>query len=202
MLRFYTDDVDPLLQVQTGMQSNLYGESQALLVAHLAHFGGDLTVKSRPSSSSLRFANGIAVHRDIDNPQGCHPYKYSYPDSVLVVHRGDCTFLEKLIQGRQASAAGLIVISDDSLPINPTANPDEILAAGDLSDLALLLLPQKAGDVLTEMMDHAEQGIISQVKMMLDTDSEASDGENIPPKDTNRILYINGHPLLNTRLLV
>ncbi|KAF8076303.1 alpha mannosidase-like protein [Lyophyllum atratum] len=204
LLRFYADDVDPMLQVQTGTQVNTSNDLQSLLVGYTAHFGGDITVP-HSDTSALRFAHrdGIAVHRDFNNEQGCNPYKHSYPNSVLVVRRGDCTFLEKLINAQAASAAGVLVISDDNLVINPTANFDEVEAAGDLSDVALVLMPQKGGEVLMDMMDHAEQRLNGQVRMVLEDDSEASSAGHIPPtKDPNRILYINGHPLLNTRLLV
>jgi mannosidase alpha-like ER degradation enhancer 1 len=204
LLRFYADDVDPMLQIQTGMHVDTSNDMQALLVGYTAHFGGEITT-SHSDANSLRFArqDGIAVHRDLDNARGCESYRHSYPDSVLVVHRGDCTFLEKLLHAKAASAAGVLVISDDNLVINPTANLDEVEAAGDLSDVALVLLPQKAGEVLTDMLDHAEQGLLSQVRMVLEDDSEESNAGHIPPeKDPNRILYINGHPLLNTRLLV
>ncbi|KAF5388298.1 hypothetical protein D9615_000341 [Tricholomella constricta] len=201
LLRFYADEIDPMLQVQTGMHVDTSNDMQSLLVGYTAHFGGDLTVKPSSDATTVRLAgkDGIAIHRDFENTRGCRPYRHPYPDSVLVVHRGDCTFLEKLLHARAASAAGVLVISDDDLVINPTANIDEIEAAGDLSDVALVLLPLKAGEVLMNMLDHAEQGLISQVRMVL----EGEDTGHIPAaKDPNRILYINDHPLLNTRLLV
>ncbi|GLB33724.1 putative glycosyl hydrolase 47 family protein [Lyophyllum shimeji] len=204
LLRFYTDEVDPMLQVQTGMHIDTSNDMQSLLVGYVAHFGGDVTLP-RSDTNTLRISrpDGIAVHRDLENDRGCEPYRWSYPDSVLVVHRGDCTFLEKLIHAQAASAAGVLVISDDDLVINPTANRDEVEAAGDLSDVALVLIPQSTGQVLMEMMDRAERGLVSQIRMMVEDDSSASRTGDIPPaKDPNRILYINGHPLLNTRLLV
>ncbi|KAG5650212.1 hypothetical protein H0H81_000301 [Sphagnurus paluster] len=198
LLRFYVDGLDPMFQVQTGMRVNTPDEVDLLVVGYTAHFGGDFTLKPLSKSLPLAHQDGVAVHKDLDNTRGCHPYKQAHPGKALVVHRGDCTFLEKLLHARAASAAGVIVISDDDLIINPTANPDEVEAAGDLSEVALVLLPKKAGEVLTDMMDQAELGVTMVVE-----DEEASEMAHIPPtKDPNRILYINGHPLLNTRLLV
>ncbi|KAG6813486.1 hypothetical protein H0H92_010511 [Tricholoma furcatifolium] len=198
LLRFYAEDVDSLVEVQTVKSVDTSKDlQQALLVAHTAQFGGDLTTKRHSDPNGLRFAHqdGVHVYMDAENPMGCGPYRYLHPHTALVVHRGECTFLEKLMHARDASAAGIIVISDDDLVINPTANADEIRTAGDLNDTALVLLPQPAGEILLEMMHRAEQGIISRVKMVLEEETI-----DIPAKDPNRILYINGHPLRNTRL--
>ncbi|KAG6855117.1 hypothetical protein C0991_006046 [Blastosporella zonata] len=199
LLRFYAEDVDSLMQAPTSMPVDTSNDMQTLLVGYSAQFGGDLNKKSHSNPNGLPFAHqgGLNVYRDPDNLLGCAPYKYSHPYSVLVVHRGECTFLEKLLYAREASAAGVLVISDDDAIVNPTANADEIQAAGDFSDTALVLLPQKAGEVLLEMMHRAEQGIIGQVRMVLEDETA-----DIPAKDPNRILYINGHPLRNTRLWV
>ncbi|KAG6872750.1 hypothetical protein C0995_006952 [Termitomyces sp. Mi166 len=200
LLRFYAEDVDSLVQIQTRLPITTSDDMQVLLVGYTAQFGGALDMKPHSDPDSLQFAHqgGVNVYRDADNPLGCVPYKYPHPSSVLVIHRGECTFLEKLIYARDASAAGVIVISDDDVIINPTANMDEIQAAGDLSHTALVLLPLKAGEILLEMISRAEQGIISQVRMVVQDDTA-----DIPQsKDPNRILYINGHPLRNTRLWV
>ncbi|KAG6857357.1 hypothetical protein H0H87_005660 [Tephrocybe sp. NHM501043] len=198
LLRFYAEDVESLMQVQTGMSHDTSNMLQTLLVGYTAQFGGDLTQKPHSNLNGLQFTyqGGVNIFRDADNPLGCTPYKHSHPYSVVVVERGECTFLEKLLHAREASAAGVIVVSDDDLIINPTANVDELRAAGDLSHIALVLLPRKAGDVLLEMINRAEQGIISQVRMVQEDETTES------VKDPNRILYINGHPLRNTRLWV
>ncbi|KAG6837560.1 hypothetical protein H0H93_007741 [Arthromyces matolae] len=198
LLRFDVEGVDSLVQVQSNLPVDHSDDLQVLLVGYTAQFGGAVEMKSHSDPNSLQFSHqeGVSVHRDAYNPHGCLPYQASHPRSVLVVYRGECTFLEKLVHARDASAAGVIVISDDDLIVNPTANVDEIQAAGDLNGVALVLLPQKAGEVLEGMMQRAERGIVSQVKMVLEDDTTG-----IPQsKDPDRILYINGHPLRNTRL--
>jgi mannosidase alpha-like ER degradation enhancer 1 len=210
-LRFFMEEVDPMFEIQTGMQGVLdsSNEFNALITGHQGHFGGDLSAKAFPQRTPPRFARkeGSAVHRDFDNTQGCHGYAHSYPDAVLLLHRGGCTFLEKLLHARAASAAGVLVISDVDSVFNPTANLAELETAGDLSDAAIVVLSRKAGQVIMEMMDRAEQWEAKQVMVALDHKSRppVPDTGHIPEqrtKDPNRILYINGHPLLNTRLLI
>lgn len=205
LLRVYMDDVDPMFAIPGFDTSN---ELNALLTGYTAYFGGNIwtDMLSRGDNKTLRLtrADGVAVHRDFNNFDGCARYKYSYPDSVLVVHRGGCTFLEKLLQANAASAAGVLVISNDDFVINPTANPDELEAAGDLSGVAFVLLPQKAGRALEDILDRAEQ-VGTQVMLAMEDESrQIPPAQTHPPpeKDPNRILYINGHPLINTRLLV
>ncbi|KAF9469122.1 alpha mannosidase-like protein [Collybia nuda] len=209
-LRFYLDEVDPLFEVQTGIQGILdsSNEFNVLVTGHQGHFGGSLSPNALVGQKRMRFSRkeGLVVHRDFDNTQGCHAYTQPYPDAVLLVHRGGCTFLEKLLRARAASAAGVLVISDVDSVFNPTANLDELEEAGDLSDAAVVVLPQKAGQVIWEMMDRAEQWGANQVMVALDHESKstAANTRQTPqqPNDPSRILYINNYPLLNTRLLV
>lgn len=210
-LRFYLGEVDPMFEIQTGMQGILdsSNEFNVLVTGHQGHFGGDLSVNALTEQKHMRFARkeGSIVQRDFDNTQGCHAYTHSYPDTVLLVHRGGCTFLEKMLQARAASAAGVLVISDVDSVFNPTANLDELEEAGDLSDAAIVVLSQKAGQVIWEMMDRAEEWEANQVMVALDhgSRSKVPDTGHTPEqkaKDPNRILYINSYPLLNTRLLV
>ncbi|KAG5644060.1 hypothetical protein DXG03_009150 [Asterophora parasitica] len=203
LLRFLADE-DPMLQVQTGMHKEPSDLTDSLLVGYTSHFGGEVSAKPFSDGRASRFARqgGVVVHRDSENTQGCRPYQHSYPDSVLLVHRGGCTFLEKLLYARAASAAGVLVISDDNAAINPTANKDEIEVAGDLSNVALVLLPLTAGEVVVDMLNYAEQGGLGQVRMLVEDDGVDTGHIPVTPKDPNRILYINGHPLQNTRLLV
>ncbi|RDB22490.1 ER degradation-enhancing alpha-mannosidase-like protein 1 [Hypsizygus marmoreus] len=205
LLRFYADDVDPMFQIQTGLKAETSNDLQALITGHTSHFGADIFATPQADKQPPRFSRseGIPVNRDWESdPYGCGPYKHPHPDIILVVRRGHCTFLEKLVHARSAGAAGVIVVSEENFAINPTANHDEVEAAGDLSDVALVLLTQKPGQLLLDMLD---RGLGNQVKMVVEDQWQTSrrDTGHVPAeKDPNRILYINGHPLLNTRLLV
>lgn len=205
-LRFYVNVADPVFQLQARTQDlfQTSNDMHAIVTGYTAYFGGDLSPSSDLKNKPLRFIqkDGVPVHREQHNARGCEPYNLQHPDSVLVVHRGSCTFLKKLLNARSVSAAGIIVIGDDDAVVNPTANVDELEAAGDLHDVAIVLLPHNEGQVLLEMMDRVERVGSNQLTMVLEYDSRltATDPERL--KDPDRILYLNEHPLLNTRLLV
>jgi ER degradation enhancer, mannosidase alpha-like 1 len=207
-LRFYVDAVDPIFQHQANSQDEFQtsNDMHALVTGFTSHFGGDLSptsdLKNNKPHGFIR-KEGVPVYREWRNAQGCKPYKLQYPDSVLVVHRGECTFLEKLLYAQSASAAGVIVIGYDDAVINPTANADELEAAGDLHDVAIVFLPYKEGQVLIKMMERVERLGGSNISMVLDYDDWRPTVYDLERrKDPDRILYLNEHPLLNTRLLV
>jgi len=209
-LRLFTADVDSMLQVEN---SHLSQKGFDISVSGFtARFGADLSsyVTLDPKETPrLRTSEGVAVHRHHGNLYGCDPYEGDYLDSMLVVRRGHCTFLEKLLRARDASAAGIIIISDEEAAINPTANTDELAVAGDLNDVAVILLPKKIGETFEELLMASEQ--INPLQIMIALQQAPGDGgesgyapveRGEQPKDPNRILYINGLPLINTRLLV
>ncbi|PPQ64702.1 hypothetical protein CVT24_008329 [Panaeolus cyanescens] len=186
------------------------------VVGYSAQFGADLSSSYHDSKSPIpliRSEEGVAVHLDLENPFGCSPFKKEYPNRLLLIHRGQCTFLEKLLQARAASAEGIIIISDDDLAINPTASKAEIEAAGDLSQLSVILLPKTTGTTFQDLLTASSKldGVTIKVSVPLPEHSAYSDDSTQKPndedqeekgKDPNRILYINGHPLINTRLLI
>lgn len=206
-LHFFTS-MDPTFSIQTGLLEP--SELNILTTGYAGLFGADLTPATQDNLPRFSHGEGLPVFREPSNNYGCSPYDHSYPDYVMVVERGGCTFLEKLIQARDASAAGILVISDEDVPINPTANIDELEVAGDLSDSAIVLLPRKVGAILLEAIASADDHGSTRVMMALYKEHETANADtgHLPErlgekvKDSNRILYINGHPLLNTRLLV
>jgi len=184
------------------------------LTAYSAQFGTDLShavTFATEESPRIRSSEGVVIRRDPGNLRGCNSYKKPYPDSVLLVHRGDCTFLEKLVKARDASAAGVIVISSEDTPINPTASREELALVGELSDVGLLLLTKTVGQAFENMLVASEQlypkGIMLALERSQDGGSVEDTGDTpvdkkTEVKDLNRNLYINGHPLINTRLLI
>jgi mannosidase alpha-like ER degradation enhancer 1 len=211
-LRMFSSNTNPTLQVQN---SNLDSQVVDLsLTAYSALFGADLShAVTHPTMEypRIRSSEGVVVRRDPKNLRGCKPYKEPYPDSVLLVHRGDCTFLEKLVKARDASAAGVIVISSEDTPINPTASREELALVGDLSDVGLLLLTNTVGQAFENVLVASERLYSGEIMLALE---RTQDGESVEDtgdtpvdkkaevKDLNRNLYINGHPLINTRLLI
>lgn len=215
-LRAFTTNTDPAFQVQNSIVAdNLVDVS---FNGFTALFGTDLSsaapIDSTKPLPRIRQPEGVAVRRDLENTFGCDTYDHLYEDSILIVHRGHCTFLEKLLNARDAGAAGVLIISDEELGVNPTANADELEYAGDLSDVAAILLPKKVGESFEQMVALSERLGALQIRLALQQSIEEQyvlPEEHIPEdevedepqsQDTNRILYINGHPLINTRLLV
>lgn len=211
-LRAFTTDIDPSMP-SIGISSTLIDVS---VTGYAAYFGADLSssVVLPPTMPAprIRDRKGVAVRRDADNAWGCDPYDHEYLNSILLVRRGQCTFLEKLLQARDALASGIIVISDEDTGTNPTANPEELEEVGDLSDVALILLPKKTGEAFEQMVEISEQVNDVQIMVALQPFGTSEETKSLPDdkeetmedqtKDPNRILYINGHPLINTRLLI
>lgn len=211
-LRFYVDIVDPMFQVQVGLES----PPEALVTAYTSLFGADLTALHLPEGEPVRFGHGegVLVSRDMTNPFGCSAYERTFDGDAVLVDRGDCTFLEKLTMAKRAGASGVVVISDDDMALNPSASPEEIIAAGDISDVSLVALKRSAGEIIISMMDSAEAYGMGQVILMVDPEGQSATtgGHQVPdgaaghqdwlPVDPMRVLYINGHALLNTRLMV
>jgi mannosidase alpha-like ER degradation enhancer 1 len=217
------DLIDPMFRVMPGNTdaSNL----NVQLTAYAASFGADLSVQAAERDRPARMAQGKhPISVELNNKKGCSHYKQAYEDGILVVERGGCTFLEKLLVARDAGALGVIVLSDEDSVIIPSAGLDEIEESGDISDAGLLLLPKTASTVLAELMDlmgrlggRAMVAIQRESIMMADSSgkkatptsstSKADEKgeekkEDIDDNSNPRILYINGHALLNTRLLV
>ena len=210
-LRLHIDFVGPMFQVQTGATEC---PSEAYVTAYTAFFGADLAIASDSDQKPVRFRHheGVRLARDPNNPLGCSPYDGSFEGEALLVQRGDCTFLEKLVMAKSAGASGVVIVSDEELGINPSAATAEVAAAGDVSDVALVVLKRSAGQLVTLMLDSTEARGAGYVILVLDP--EGYSGTTLRPDETladpqthnlvnpGRVMYVNGHPLLNTRLVV
>ncbi|KAI0773849.1 alpha-mannosidase [Fomes fomentarius] len=225
-LRLYLDYVDPMLQLQgPGMQDVI---TEINVVAATAMFGGDPAAP--PSSSgqpALRFGHGdgVRVVRVPDNSLGCSPYPEALLDNeAVVVKRGDCTFLEKLVIAQRAGASGVIVLGNEDNHINPSADKAELVAAGlQLDEVAIVVLRKADAELVAQMLDSAERHGLGTIRLVVEpwggpaeADKHAAAGDDKGKgeaaaedtkksdifKDATRVLYLNNHPLLNTRLLV
>lgn len=225
-LRLYLDYVDPMLQLQGPGTQNIITETN--VVAATAMFGGDPA--AAPSSSgqpALRFGHGdgVRVVRFPDNSFGCSPYSEALLDNeAVVVKRGDCTFLEKLVIAQRAGASGVIVLGNEDNYINPSADKAELVAAGlQLDEVAIVVLRKADTELVAQMLDSAERHGLGTIRLVVepwggsvDAAKHAAAGEDKGKgeaategakksdifKDATRVLYLNNHPLLNTRLLV
>ena len=208
-LRLYLDFFEPLMVVQPGMHDIV---TEAFVRACTAMFGGD------PASSDphIRFGHGEGVRlvRDEWNPYGCKPYTLEFAGDAVVVRRGECTFLDKLVNAAAAGASGVIAISDDDSRVYPSAEPEELDPVSDfVEDVAIVVVDSEDGAVLTAMLDSAEIHGLGQVVMLITPTVISSDPQDSVPilpavekfnkaRDGGRVLYLNGHPLVNTRLMV
>jgi mannosidase alpha-like ER degradation enhancer 1 len=186
------------------------------ITGYTASFGADLSSSHILNTSSAAYPaivrpEGVPIQYEDLNPHGCVSFENRYPDSALIVQRGKCTFLQKLLYARAASASAIIIINDNNLALNPTADPDELHAAGDVGDAAVILLPKKIGEALEDMIIATGKSETAEIRISVDTKGLGGVGDLKPSlpvgkdkkdKDATRILYINGHPLINTRLLV
>lgn len=209
-LRFYLDTMASMFQFQHGI---IESPSEILVTAYASSFGADLAVFAASDAELVRFGHGegVRVTRDKTNAIGCSPYQRTFDNDAVLVYRGECTFLEKLVRAKAAGASGVVVISDDELAINPTSDPEEMATAGDVSDVALVTLKRSDGMLVMSMLDVADTRGIGVVTLTVDPEGQLANGRRLPEGttkqgwghvDPSRVLYINGHALLNTRLLV
>ncbi|KAI0366405.1 alpha-mannosidase [Pilatotrama ljubarskyi] len=223
-LRLYLDHVDPLFQLQElGMQDVI---TEAIVEAATAMFAGDPAPPS-PSSDKppLRFGHGdgdgVRVVRFPDNPLGCTPFHEKLDGEAVVVARGECTFLEKLVHAQRAGASGVVVLGDEDHHINPSADAQELAAAGpEINDVAIVVLRRADAELVLDMLDAAERHGFGEVKLVVEPwDAVPAEAEQAQPtrtretkegdtaregkqEDVPRMLFLNNHPLINTRLLV
>lgn len=206
-LRFYLDYVDPLLRLHPAMNEVI---TESIVTASTALFGADPTApQSIPGQAKLRFGHGegVRVTQEHSNPYGCRPYTQSFENDAILVRRGECTFLEKLVLAQAAGASGVVVVSDEETQINPSADVSELSTVDDLiGDVVIVVLRRSAGEVVSSMLNLANKDGIGQVMVTIEPGRQSATGdrgeERNNSRDINRVLYLNGHPLLNTRLLV
>lgn len=209
-LRFYIDVLDPMF-AQTGPVESPY---ETLVTAYTSAFGADLTGPASLEAPPI-FGHGAGVRAVMDstNLHGCGTYSQEFKNEGVLVFRGECTFLEKLAKAKAAGASGIILISNEELPINPSASAAEIATAGNLEDVVMVVINRSAGDLVLSMLDSIGDGEMGQLMLTVDPEgqsvvtevhpgTERTGKESEAHLDPNRVLYINGHALLNTRLLV
>lgn len=188
----------PMIEVSPDINFPL----EATLTAFTSLFGGDPTTST---TETMRFTHhaGSRILFDKANHQGCLPYTKNFTDEVLVVHRGDCTFLEKLQRAKEAGALGVVVFSDGDSGLNPSIDQSEVEVVGDsLNDVALVVLPQTSAKVLMTMMDNADALGLGQIIVTVESQPPPPRSTEKNVIDDKRVLFLNGHPLTNTRLMV
>lgn len=216
-LRFYLDYVDPMFQPGAPGMQDLIPET--IVTAATALFGGDpVAFSSSPNTQTpLRFGHGAGVRvvRFPDNPLGCASYAVDAfrEDEAVVVRRGECTFLEKLVFALRAGASGVVVLGDEDNHINPSADRAELDAAradADIDGGAIVVLRRPDARLVEQILDAAERHDVGAVRLVIEPAGERAEAEQQQrgtatqeaKDDVTRVLYLNNHPLLNTRLLI
>lgn len=209
VLRLFLETVD---YAQTGMSDVL---TEVLVLAFTAMFGGDPASTDLPQGPiAFGHGAGVGLVRDKTNVYGCSPYKRRFQGEAIVVHRGECTFAEKLMEAAVAGASGVITLTDDENAVNPSIGLEQQEEMGtSLDDVAIVTTSRTESALVTAMLDSAElygnevrMAIAPGAEFAADThqlESDVnSDERRTKAKEGNRVLYLNGHPLLNTRLMV
>ncbi len=207
-LRIFIDFVD----VGSHIPSVVGGlVSDAVFTATTGLFAGDPSDPSPDNGKPLRFGQGEGVDlvRDPANPTGCHAYMQTFTDEAILVRRGECTFLEKLQRAHEVGASGVVVINDSDVAVNPSASTEDLKDVGDsLDDAAVVVLSASDGRQVSGMLDVAGDHHVGRVVLVLENlERDTASPEQDPTGEQsgfagNRILYINGYALLNTRLLI
>jgi mannosidase alpha-like ER degradation enhancer 1 len=186
--------------------------SDAVFTACTGLFAGDPSVPFPDNGKPLRFGQGegVGLLRDPENLTGCHAYMQTFTDEAILVHRGGCTFLEKLQRAHEAGASGVVVIINSEEVITPSASLEDLHEVGDsLDDVAVVVLRASDGRHVSAMLDVAEDHHVGRVVLVLEKqERDPASPEQEPTEEGQSrfmgsgVLYINGHALLNTRLLV
>ena len=208
-LRIFIDFLDAGSQIPSVVGGLV---SDAVFTASTGLFAGDPSVPFPDNGKPLRFGQGegVGLVRDPENPTGCDAYMQTFTDEAILVHRGGCTFLEKLQRAHEAGASGVVVINNSEEAITPSASLEELHEVGDsLDDVAVVMLRGSDGRQVSAMLDVAEDHHVGRVVLVLEKqERDTASPEQEPTEEGqsrfmgSRVLYINGHALLNTRLLV
>lgn len=210
-LHVFISYTDPQFQVQPGITY------EATVSAHTALFGGDPL--GHRNGRTIRFGHGEGVPLAMDgkNVWGCEPYKKQFDGAALLVNRGGCTFLEKLVHAKNAGASGVVVINDKTYAVNPSAD-EEAAKAAEVDDVAIVVVASGDGEAILAVLNASVVQRLGQAMLAvapkdesIEPKRETKPKEPEPTRDRSdrkaasnppRNLYLNGHPLVNTRLMV
>ncbi len=203
-LRFsLSADSDNLSQALTGVSDS---DREFSALAYESNFGARITShKEAPAIHSPE----VYLFHPKKNPFGCQSYGVDaiLPREVVVIRRGKCTFVEKLRQANIGGAAGVIVVSDGEIPLNPTAGDDDVQ---DLTNTPLVVVTQSTGKQIFDMMDLAREHE-TQVMLSIESELGASPSASAPKeirdselKDMapKQYLILGGRPILNLLIMV
>jgi mannosidase alpha-like ER degradation enhancer 1 len=180
------------------------------LRAFTALFGVDFNgqdVNLRQQTGQMPWQS-LKLMRPSTNTLGCNSYHPSSISSgvMIVVDRGDCTFVEKLRYASNAGASGAIVISDNDEALNPSFDSEEHV--DDLADSGLVVLTRTSGRALLEFMELAQrQNTFVTMEMEPEpgfvegVQQQAAPSMDNTPNGEIRYIFLGGKPILNMVIL-
>ena len=153
-----------------------------------------------------------------ENGYGCDPFldpSGRIEGSMVLVKRGECFFIDKLAHARQAGAAGAIVWHEDDENVQPSAEPEDLQRLNGIIEGAMLLVIGSAEAQQIGSMLRFEDAQAGKVEVWVRLDDRWQEGMDLagvegawPPDQptktqstAGRMLYVNGHALVNTVLL-
>ncbi|PVF93371.1 hypothetical protein CPB86DRAFT_715665 [Serendipita vermifera] len=193
--------------------------SEFIVEASTAEFGIDIDkarwISPEETSTTSFGLAGADLIRIPENPLGCSPYDqrlHNVTNKMIYVERGECLFIEKLAHARKAGAMGVIVWHEAEDPIRPTAESDDLRTYGkDIEGGVLLVVPGSAHSIIANRLSLAEQdpaNNILTVKLEKEWPDELVESRvSLKPEPSRtkptpgRILYINGHAMINTEIM-
>ncbi|KAG9019007.1 alpha mannosidase-like protein [Tulasnella sp. 427] len=243
-LRFFAESTKLKATPAQKLLQTLFGDAELTLSAVSANWGDqpgqklaksewDPSISSRPRARLGKGSEPLPLVRPPkENRHGCRPHlpqdyeedphfapPQIYADKVLVLDRGECTFLEKAQFAERAGARSVIVLSDeDVLPSMSKSDPDYEFTQMYIKYISLIIVSGKDyADKLNAMLSQTDVRVMVEVdrtKMTgfelveaAQTNSDAvpkrmrSDWDKLRKVGVGRPLFINGKRLLNAALL-
>lgn len=154
ILRFSKGPSDPALAIGN---SNSASEVFLHAVGATAAFGQSFIPSNRPFTTNSGPIDLLYVNTD-----GCQPLAFDQAESVFIVvlNRGGCTFLEKLIHASRAGASGVIVaghkpssdMDQDGL-LRPSAAGEGSEYIKEVEDKGMIYVDWRTGNVLRDIFE-------------------------------------------------
>jgi len=141
-----------------------------------ASFGQSFT----PSSDrDFTIGSGPVVLVHLPTANGCEPFTISHDSDVpftILLNRGGCTFLQKLVHATRAGASGVIVAGlppsstttdpDQEGLLRPSASGESVARLEEVEDIGMIYVDWRTGDVLRDIFQSQSEGMSVHVEIL------------------------------------
>jgi hypothetical protein len=130
----------------------------------------------------------------LPNANGCDPFTIPYPPDgpfIILLNRGGCTFLQKLVHATRAGASGVIVaglppsssnpnpdLEEEGL-LRPSASGESAASLREVEESGMIYVDWRTGDVLRDVFGSLEEGMGVHVEIL------GMDGQVAYTQETN-----------------